>query len=683
MNRLSDSTSPYLLQHAKNPVDWYPWGDEALSRARAEDKPIFLSIGYAACHWCHVMAHESFEDPETASLMNLNFINVKVDREERPDLDAIYMQAASALTGSAGWPLSVFVSPDLRPFFAGTYYPPVARHGLPAFRDVLHGVIRAWRTDRGQLADVGKQLTGHLRNSLGGSAEAGEWSEGLIDQAVEGLVATYDWDAGGWGSAPKFPQPMALEFLLAAASQHAGRTAEITGLVSHCLRAMTRGGMYDVVGGGFARYSTDRTWHIPHFEKMLYDNALLSRLYLHAWQTTGETHFRQIALETLGFVRRELFNTDGGFYSSIDADSPEGEGSFYAWTQAEIRDVLATEAPLFETAYGITALGNWEGRIILQRALDDATVAAQLSISLAETTSRLAACHARLYDARSKRRRPPTDNKVLTAWSGLMLASFAEAARILDEGEDRTVLYEVATRSAQFLLSSLRPGGRLARSWRQGTTTSNVFLEDYAALVLGLLELYQTDFDVRWYGAAVELAREMVTLFYTVGEGFYDTPTDAENLLVRPQNRQDNATPSGGALACEALLRLAALAQNDEFRGLAESALKSLSALAPRYPAAFARWLFVTGLSVKGTQQIAILGSERDPLYQRLLRSVRGAYRPNAVIAASTYPPPPDAPALLRDRLPVEGKATAFVCRNFVCRLPATDEAGLQQELAA
>ncbi|MFZ5903034.1 MAG: thioredoxin domain-containing protein, partial [Chloroflexota bacterium] len=618
-NHLANETSPYLLQHAHNPVDWYPWGEEALSKARTENKPIFLSIGYAACHWCHVMAHESFEDESTAALMNELFVNIKVDREERPDLDGIYMQAVTALTGSGGWPMSVFLTPDLRPFYGGTYFPPVRRHNLPAFRDVLTSIADAWKNQRDEIDRVGAQLVQHIQAQSSSSASAGFTSEHLR-LAEQNLLETYDWGYGGWGAAPKFPQPMTIEFLLARSTflpqEKQGLKASI-----HALDVMSRGGMYDVVGGGFSRYSTDNFWRVPHFEKMLYDNAQLVRAYLHAWQVTGEASFRQIVEETLEFVSRELTHPEGGFFSSLDADSEGVEGKFYVWTIEEIREQLGESSEFFEIAYGITERGNWEGRTVLQRALDDASLASRFNLTEEAVAAKLTDCHRRLLAARAQRVRPATDDKILTAWNGLMLAAFAEASRVLegrgsnahDSGGNVGLpqqYYSLATRNANFILTHLRRDGKLCRSWRDGTTTNAVFLEDYASLILGLLELYQTDFDNKWFTSALELAEEMVQRFRDPAGGFFDTPADGEVLPVRPKDLQDNATPSGSALATEALLKLSALTGRGDFRDLAEAALRQVAELTVRYPTAFGRWLSAAEFAQAQVKQVAIVISE-------------------------------------------------------------------------
>jgi uncharacterized protein YyaL (SSP411 family) len=689
MNKLSTSTSPYLLQHAHNPVDWHPWGDEALNKARSENKPIFLSIGYAACHWCHVMAHESFEDTETAAFMNEHFVNIKVDREERPDLDAIYMQATVAMTGSGGWPMSVFLTPDLRPFYAGTYFPPVSRYNMPAFKDVLAGITRTWTQEPDEVTRVSAQVSGHLQQALSSDRKSDTtFTPEHLDRAVQSLIDAYDWGYGGWGSAPKFPQPMTIEFLLRRAlslpeGREAGKEGEnsIIKPALHALRAMARGGMYDVVGGGFSRYSVDNFWRVPHFEKMLYDNAQLARAYLHAWQITKDPFFRQIVIETLDFIAREMTHPEGGFYSSLDADSEGEEGRFYVWTLEEIREVLKDDAEFFEAAYGITVRGNWEGKTVLQRSLDDASLAARFKLTPEAVRTKLSDCHSRLLAARAARIRPGTDDKVLTAWNGLMLAAVAEAARAVDEPAPREKYSLLAVRNADFLLNSLRPDGKLKRSWREGKPTSAVFLEDYAALILGLIELYQTDFNNRWFAAARELADEMIELFRDPNGGFFDTAKDGEALLLRPKDLQDSATPSGNALACEALLKLAAFSDVGAYRDLAEKSLSQVTDSALRYPTAFGRWLSAADFAVGTVKQVAVLYDASQDHAQELLQATRAEYRPNTIVAACVYPPAEGTPPLLMDRPLKDGQATAYVCENFVCKLPVISGAELEKML--
>lgn len=684
-NHLINASSPYLLQHSHNPVDWYPWGEESLTKAKIENKPIFLSIGYAACHWCHVMAHESFEDEETAKFMNEFFVNIKVDREERPDIDSIYMQAVIAMTGSGGWPMSVFLAPDLKPFYSGTYFPPVRRYNMPAFKDILSGLANAWETDRSEVEKVGNQIIGHLQNQ-----NRNEKNDLLLPEHFEiiakSIADSYDWGYGGWGSAPKFPQAMALEFIL----NHALATNQTQHykLINHCLHAMARGGMYDVVGGGFSRYSTDNFWRVPHFEKMLYDNALLIRAYLHAWQITKELAFKRIVEETLNFTLREMTHAQGGFYSSLDADSEGEEGKFYVWTLDEIRENLKEDSAFFEAAYGITADGNWEGKIVLQRAEDDATLATRFKLNVETVSVKLAESHSKLLSARALRIRPATDDKILTAWNGLMLAAFAEAARIIPNMAQQALplqneYYKAATRNAEFMLSALRPNGKLSRAWRDGTTSKVVFLEDYAALVLGLLELYQTDFDNKWFTSAHELIDEMIEKFSDPNGGFFDTPHDGEILLIRPKDISDNATPSGNALACEALIKLAAYTDDGKYRDLAEQALAIMSNSALRYPLGFARWLSAAENAQGNIKQVAVLGEAGEEMFERMLKVIRAEYRPGMVVAASSYPPPKDAPVLLIDRVLINGKATAYVCEGFVCKYPTNDPETLITQLSA
>ena len=706
-NRLADETSPYLLQHSNNPVDWYPWGDEAFTRAKTENKPIFLSIGYAACHWCHVMAHESFEDSEVAALMNGNFINIKVDREERPDVDAIYMQATVAMTGSGGWPMSVFLTPDLRPFYAGTYFPPVSRHNMPSFKDLLAAIARTWREQQDEATRVGNEVSVHLQQALSAATPSdAEFTQAHLDAATKSVVESYDWGYGGWGSAPKFPQPMTIEFLLRR-HVHANESRDDESkdepslkAALHTLRAMARGGMYDVVGGGFSRYSTDNFWRVPHFEKMLYDNAQLAQVYLHAWQLTGDPYFRQIVTETLDFIAREMTHPDGGFYSSLDADSEGEEGKFYVWTLEEIRAVLGQDSEFFEAAYGVTARGNWEGKTVLQRVLDDASLAARFKVQPEAVPAKLAECHSRLLTARAGRVRPGTDDKVLTSWNGLMLATLAEASRVIanETGDSKQLshpyaeiasgtsaprndmYYALATRNAEFLLSALRPHGRLRHSWRAGKTTNEVFREDYGALILGLLELYQTDFNTQWYKAARELAEEMIDLFADPAGGFFDTSKEEKLLLLRPKDVQDNATPSGNALACEALLRLSAFTDEGKYRDLAEKALGLVVGLAVRYPTSFGRWLSASDFALANTKQVAVIYARPEPgrsdadgaAVSALIGVVRSAYRPNTILAASGHPPSNDAPPLLMERPLKDGQTTVYVCEGFVCKNPVT-----------
>lgn len=702
-NRLTHENSPYLLQHANNPVDWFPWGAEALAKARTENKPIFLSIGYAACHWCHVMEHESFEDPAIAELMNRHFVNIKVDREQRPDLDSIYMAATVSMTGSGGWPMSVFLTPDLQPFYAGTYFPPVPRHNLPSFRDLLSGISRAWQEERAEVDKVAANVSAHLQRQNKYEDNGILLSQKLLDSAAKYLHDNYDWGFGGWGGAPKFPQPMTIDFLLRrdlapdltpgpSPSRRGGSSAAL-----HALKAMARGGMYDVVGGGFSRYSTDNHWRVPHFEKMLYDNAQLVRAYLHAWQVSGEPFYRRIVEESLDFVLRELTDPQGGFYSSLDADSEGIEGKFYVWDAAEIEQTLSEDWEFFKAAYGVTAQGNWEGRTVLQRALDDATLSARFALPEAGVAAKLAESHRKLLAAREKRIRPGLDDKVLTGWNGLMLSAFAEAARALEMAGNgvseakseisHSKYRRAATRSAEFLLREMRPNGKLCRTWRAGKTSPEVFLEDYAALTLGLLDLYETDFDNRWFAAAQELADEMILRFADPDGGFFDSPADDVGadghppLLYRPKELQDNATPSGNALAVEALLRLAALTDRADYRTLAEQTFRLVADNAIRHPTAFARWLGAADFALSTVKQVAVVGDPAQAPTKALLTEVRASWQPNLVIATSALPLPPNAPPLLAERPMLENQPTAYVCEGFVCKTPVNNAEDLKKLL--
>jgi uncharacterized protein YyaL (SSP411 family) len=571
-NNLVNSSSPYLLQHADNPVDWYPWGEEALQKALEEDKPIFLSIGYAACHWCHVMAHESFENPETAEIMNNFFINIKVDREERPDIDNIYMAAVVALTGQGGWPLSVFLTPEQEPFYGGTYFPPVSRYNMPAFRDVLLGVAKTWREEKGRLLESGTEISEYIKKNQSVPGKSAKLNSEYLDQAAETLLQNYDWQHGGWGAAPKFPQPMAIEFLLRRAVRGDSIALDIA---KHALHSMARGGMYDLIGGGFSRYSTDNDWLVPHFEKMLYDNAQLARAYLHAYLISGDPEFRRVCEETLDFVVREMTHPAGGFFSSLDADSEGEEGKYYIWTEAEIRSELSDqfEADFILAAYGFTDGGNFEGKTIPRRVLDDNQLSAEFKLNVEEIPSLLSRINRQLLQVRNRRIRPGTDDKVLVAWNGWVNVVFSEVGRYLGVDE----YGEMATRNLNFLVTEMLDNSRLYRSWRSGSPSHLAYLEDYASMILALLGHYNSDPDPKWFKFALELMDSMIRHFYSSEENlFYDTPDDHENLLIRPRDLQDNATPSGNALSAYALLQMSAYQGDGKLRDMAESMLEKV-----------------------------------------------------------------------------------------------------------
>ena len=687
-NRLIDETSPYLRQHAHNPVKWYPWDAAALAKARAEDKPIFLSIGYAACHWCHVMAHESFEDVVTAQLMNELFINIKVDREERPDLDSIYMSAVVGLTGSGGWPMSVFLTPDGKPFYGGTYFPPTPRHGMPSFRDVLKAVADAWQNRRADILKNSDGILGYLKqvNDFVAQVESQSLSTGTLTKAEQLIGRSFDRVNGGWGGAPKFPQPMTLDFLLRRYTQTPN--AQLRAMIEQTLNVMARGGMYDQLGGGFHRYSTDAHWLVPHFEKMLYDNSQLARVYLHAAQALNEPAYRRIATEILDYVAREMTHPDGGFYSTQDADSEGVEGKFFVWTVDEIRSILGDDEILFSEVYGVTAHGNFHehhlpaGQNILSVVKDPIEVAQANGLSLTELEAKLAQARQTLFEVRERRVKPLRDEKILAAWNGLMLAAFAEAARDPALAERATLYQSVAEHNAEFLLHEMRsPNGRLLRTWKDGRAKLNAYLEDYAAVIEGLLELYQTTFDERWFVAARDLANVMLRHFADPAGGFFDTSDDHEALVTRPKDLQDNAVPSGNALAATVLLKLHAFTGDEQYYKQAELMLSILQGALAQAPTGFAQWLCALDFALSGPREIAIVGDVRSGAGQTLLTVARDGYRPNQIIAAA-LPDRSSAIPLLADRPLLDGQATAYVCQNFSCQQPTTDPVKLRTQLA-
>ena len=676
-NRLANESSPYLLQHAHNHVDWFPWGEEALRKAAEENKPIFLSIGYAACHWCHVMEHESFEDPATAAIMNEHFVNIKVDREERPDLDAIYMQAVVAMAGGGGWPMSVWLTPEGVPFYGGTYFPNTPRHGLPSFAQVLAALADVWQHQPDQLQRTTESVLDHLRQESGLLGQAGGApSADILDSAVQSIGAAFDWANGGWGRAPKFPQPMAIEFLL---RYHVRKRDEYAlRLVSHALTAMARGGIYDQLGGGFHRYATDASWIVPHFEKMLYDNSQLARVYLHAWQLTGADFYRRIAAETLDYVAREMTHPDGGFYSTQDADSEGEEGKFFVWSIDEIRRLLGDEAILFNDVYGVKKDGNFEARNILHVARDPAEVARANGVGVEQLGAILEEAKRKLFEAREQRVKPGRDEKVLTAWNGLMLAAFAEAARAMKRDDYRNI----AIRSAEFVLREMRtPEGRLLRAWKGGSGAKlNGYLEDYTHLAEGLLELYQTTFDARWFVAARELADATMAHFAAPDGVFYDTSDDHEALVVRPRDLQDNAMPSGNALAATVLLKLGAYTGEARYTETAERMLAGLHAALQQYPTAFGQWLVAYEFAAGSPKEIAVVGDPESADTQAMLDVIFDGFRPHQVVALKR--PGEESPIPLLDyREQIDGKATVSVCQHFACMMPVTEPEALKEQL--
>jgi uncharacterized protein len=668
-NRLAGETSPYLLQHQDNPVEWYPWGDEALARARSEDRPILLSIGYSACHWCHVMERESFENPATAAFMNDSFVCIKVDREERPDLDSIYMSAVQQLTGSGGWPMTVFLTPGLKPFFGGTYFPPQARHGLPGFGEVMEAVLEAYGSRRDEVERSADRLTEAISAELAGPHQ-GVLDRRVLDQAAQQLRGVFDELEGGFGGAPKFPQAMALDFLL----RHHAATGDADALrmVETSLLKMAHGGIYDQLGGGFHRYATDAHWLVPHFEKMLYDQALLVPVYLHAFQVTGTPGYRQACESVIDYVLRDLSSSEGGFFSAEDADSEGEEGLFYTWTWRDLEEICGDDLDLVAATYGASPAGNWEGRNILHVVAGREQLPARLGLREDEYRERLRAARQRLFEARRQRPRPPRDEKILTAWNGLMLAAVAEAGAVLSRND----YLDAARRNAELMLERLYVGGRVLRTYRDGRAHLNAYLEDYACLAHGLLALYQADFDARWFTAAREIAELILTRFRDPAGGIlYSTSDDHEHLLYRPRDFDDNAVPSGNSVAAEVLLQLALLTGDDRYRAVSEEILASLAPSMGSHPLFLGRLLGVLAMDLGNPIEVAICGELRSDTAASMLRDLRAAYLPNKVVAAGQEGT--TEPALLSGRTAQGADAAFYVCRNFACQRPITDPAAV------
>ena len=647
-NHLAGETSPYLLQHKDNPVEWYPWGEDALSRAGELDRPLLVSIGYSACHWCHVMERESFEDPETAALMNDRFICIKVDREERPDIDAICMEACQAMTGRGGWPLNTFLTPEQAPFYAGTYFPPEPRHGMPSWRMVLLGVAEAWESRREEICDQGLRVV----QSLGATARLRPSSEpireALLADAVSSLHGSYDRADGGWGGAPKFPQASTVELLLARGEREMSLAT---------LHAMARGGIYDHVGGGFSRYAVDTTWTVPHFEKMLYDNALLAPAYLHGWQVSGEERFRRVCCETLDWALREMRGPEGGFCSALDADSEGLEGKFYVWTMQELREVLGPSLADEAIAYfGATERGNFErGRNVLE--------------GRGVPPDALPEIRAKLLQARTSRVRPGLDDKRLTSWNALMMSALAQAGTALEHPE----YVDAAVACGSFLLGELRDAdGRLLRTWKDGRAHLGAYLEDHAFLLQALITLYESTFDPRWYREAVAIADAIIERFSDPERGgFFTTPADHEHLVARRKDLEDSPIPSGSSAAAFGLLRLALLSGEGKYERHALGVLRLLFPLAVRHPGAFGHLLQAVDFYLAPVREVVIVGPSPEPL----VRVVRSEFRPHIVLAGGNS----DGVPLLEGREAVDGRAAAYVCEHFICKPPVTEP----EELAA
>ena len=679
-NRLINETSPYLLQHAHNPVDWYAWGEAALARARDEDKPIFLSIGYSACHWCHVMERESFEDEQTAAMMNELFVNIKVDREERPDLDSIYMEAVTAMTQQGGWPMSVFLTPNGEPFYGGTYYPPEPRYGMPSFQQVLMSVADAYENRGAQVREQAQRLTAQLARTALLDATAQDLGVEVLDEALANLRQYFDEYEGGFGQQPKFPQPMTLDF---AMSQYA-RTGDPEALymAELTLEKMAQGGIYDQLGGGFHRYSVDAIWLVPHFEKMLYDNSQLLRSYLHMWQITQKPLFLRIVNETIDYVLREMTAPAGGFYSTQDADSEGEEGKFFVWSPAEIETLLGAEnARLFNAHFGVSPRGNFEGHNILNINMTLADVARRFGKTEQAVAAVTAEGKHALFAARELRIKPARDEKVLTEWNGLMIHALADCGAVLGRAD----ALDAARKAANFVLDKMsQPDGKLYRSWtppqpspqengrQRGGARFNAYLEDYAAFIRSLIALYEATFELRWLGEASRLTQLMLSQFGDEERGgFFQTGVDHEQLVVRRKDFIDNAIPSGNSLAAEALLRLSVLTGNQEYRQRATAILLMMKEAMAQQPTGFGRLLGVLNALLSPSQEVAVVGDPQEAATHALLDQVRQRYLPTTVLALK-HPNEESMLPLLEGRTLVDGKAAAYVCENYACQLPVT-----------
>jgi len=677
-NRLGHETSPYLLQHAANPVDWFPWGPEALDLARREGRPIFLSIGYSACHWCHVMERESFEDARIASFLNEHFVCIKVDREERPDLDEIYMKAVQYMTGSGGWPMSVFLTPELKPFYGGTYFPPYGAYGRPGFADLLRSLQHAWAVNREKVAEQAERLTEQIARESRMDT-SGQVDREVLDRSLHTLQQNFDPAWGGFGPAPKFPHASDLRILL----RHHLRLGrpEILHMATYTLDRMANGGIYDQLGGGFHRYSTDEMWLIPHFEKMLYDNALLVPAYLEAYLVTGNEEYARVARESCDWALREMSTPEGGFASTQDADSEGEEGRFFVWTPDELRDALgALHGAWAQEWFGVTETGNFEhGASALWREHAPGEVAEKLGVPLQRLEAAMAEAREKLLAARERRVRPGTDDKVLAAWNGLMISALGLAYQVL--GEERYL--ESARKAARYVVHEMRQeDGRLFATARAGRAHINACLDDYAFMIQGLVDLYESDFDFEWLDQARRLNDVLESRFVDEERGgYFTTGDDHEPLIARLRNPQDGALPSGNAVQALNLLRLSELFGREDLARAAERTLLALGALVNRFPAAFGQLLIAVDYLTAGPREVVISGKDAHPEVQKMLRVVRTTFRPQRVVARAKEGAPVGEMPILRDRpAGVEG-ARAYVCRNHVCRAPVETAEGLGGEI--
>jgi hypothetical protein len=689
-NRLADATSPYLLQHAHNPVNWYPWSREALERAHVEDKPIFLSIGYAACHWCHVMAHESFEDKEVAALLNEHFISIKVDREERPDLDEIYMMAVQIMTGSGGWPMSVFLTPALRPFYGGTYFPPEDRYGRPGFKTILRALAHAWENRRGEVIQSSDELTALVeKHGAGPTGPRGGVDVRMLEEAVRELAASYDPEHGGFGPAPKFPSAPAISLLF----RHAQRANDDAALdmAVHTLNEMGRGGIYDHLGGGFHRYSVDAAWRVPHFEKMLYDNAQLVEAYLEGFQVTRDPAYRRIVHDTLGYVLRDMQHAQGGFYSSEDADSEGEEGTYYVWTWQELEDILGVEdMRLFANAYSVRKEGNFEspepyhaGKNILHLTQAPEALANAAGLSVEEWRRRLGQMREKVLAVRRQRTRPGLDDKVLCSWNALMISAFAKAYSVLGNAPYR----EAAEKAARFILNHMRQDGRLMRTWRLGAAHTDAYLEDYAFMANALADLYEATLEVTWLDAAEELLAAMMEAFWdSEAGGFFFTIDAQDDVIVRTKSSHDGAIPSGNSIAALTLLRLGKLFNKPDYIDKAQVVLELNAESISGMPRGYLKMLCALDFYLHPTKEVAIAGPRDSDAVKGFLWTLRHHFIPNKIVAF--VDPAADTAGELAARVPllmqktlVNGAPAAYVCQDFTCQQPSTTAAAFEKAL--
>ncbi len=681
-NRLAGETSPYLLQHARNPVDWHPWDTEALALAKELDRPIFLSIGYSACHWCHVMEHESFEDPDIAAVMNTGFVNIKVDREERPDLDQIYMNAVTALTGQGGWPMSVFLTPELKPFFGGTYWPPAARWGRPGFREILVAVQDAWATRREAVLRQAGELTDAVIQASLPAERGGPLGPDVLRNALRSLLRNADRTHGGFGTAPKFPHPMDLRVLLRCAKRF--DHAEAVEVVTLTLDKMSHGGIYDHLGGGFARYSTDERWLAPHFEKMLYDNALLATAYLEAYQSTKNPDYLRVVRETLDYVLREMTQPQGGFYSTQDADSEGEEGKFFVWTETEVLKILGPDdGPVFCACYDVTAAGNWEHKNILHRPMSSAQMATRLHQSEDTMEAVLARCREKLFAVRSQRIPPGRDEKILVGWNGLMIAAMAQAGAIL--GEDKFIA--AARSAAEFVLTQMTTdAGRLWHCWKDGRARFNAYLDDYAGFIEGLVELAQVTFDPKYIRHACGFAAVLIDQFSDrASGGFFFTAADHETLIARHKDIHDNATPSGNSQAATALLKLARLTGRRDLEAVAVETLEMMSGTLSRLPAAAGQALIAFDFLLGPAQELVLIDGADPVLGDRALAALHQRFVPGKVVWMHSVVAavPADLEPLLAGKTATRGETSLYICREGTCQSPVIGAAEIERAISS